>query len=275
MLTSASPSDLLGQYSGIFLKPLRSQQKSNLEKAAQGTLVLQDFEATQVDLLGAYDKDITPNRTWWFRFNQLPTLGWASGVWTESHHARDFIEFNFGVINNWVAHSAEQLPLKWHDHASAFRMKNMADWYVTVANHSAEHDKDLQVLAELIDEHLQWLCEDRNYSRRTNHGFEQARFMMSVASEMPGLPTSKQALELALLRLQDEIRFAFTGQGVHKENSPGYQWFMIKVMQEAKVMLDGYELSLPDIDFRKMLNRAKRFLDAIALPDGNPPTKPQ
>lgn len=271
MLTTTTPRALLGQYAGIFLKPLRNNQKSHLKQAAQGILLLEGFEATQVDLLGAYDKGITPNRTWWFRFNQLPTLGWASGIWTESNHARDFIGFNFDVVNNWVAHSSEQLPLKWHDHASAFRMKNMADWYVTIANYSTKHDKDLEVLAEIIDEHLQWLCEERNYSRLTNHGFEQARLMMSVASEMPGLPTSTQALRLALLRLQDEICFAFTGQGVHKENSPGYQWFMIKVMQEAKLMLDGYGLSLHDIDFRDLLSMAKSFLDAIALPDNSLP----
>lgn len=268
---SPGPKALLGKYSGLFLKPLRPQHIRKLEKATKGFLVLQDFGAIQVDLQDWYDRDITSNRTWWFRFNQLPTLGWASGVWTESHHARDFIEFNFDVINNWASHSSEKLPLKWHDHASALRMKNMADWYITVANCSTEHDSDLEVLAKLINEHLQWLCDDKNYSRRTNHGFEQARFMMSVASEMPGLPMSRNALEIALLRLENEIRFAFTGQGVHKENSPGYQWFMIKVMQEAKAMLDGYELSLPDIDFRKMLNRAKRFLDAIALPDNSLP----
>lgn len=271
MLMNAGPRALLGPHSGIFLKPLRSQHKRALKQAVQGALVLQDFEPMQIDLLRLYNKALTSNRTWWFRFNQLPTLAWAAGVWDESNHGYAFIDFNFDVIKNWVGHSNDQLPLKWHDHASALRMKNMADWYITVASHSTEYGEALERLAGLIDEHLQWLCEDKNYSRRTNHGFEQARFMMSVASEMPGLPASTKAIELALHRLQDEILFAFTGQGVHKENSPGYQWFMIKVMQQAKAMLDGYGLELPDIEFRKTIDRAKRFLDVIALPDNSLP----
>lgn len=271
MLIEKSVNQLIGVHSGKFLKPLNTINLKFLEDAYNNTLKLSDFEPLDVDLLGDYNSSITSNRTWWFRFNQLPTLNWASGLWCEGEGTERYIDFNFSVIENWHLKSDELVPLKWHDHASAIRAKNLTNWFITVSNFTDNYSKELEKLAAIIETHLVWLCNEKNYSKKTNHGFEQARLMISVAAELPGLPSANYALRLGLQRLQDEISFAFTAQGVHKENSPGYQWFMIKVLQEAKEMLDGYGLELPDVNFDKLISRAKKFLFAIALPDNTLP----
>lgn len=271
MFRELGPRSFLGKHAGVFFKTLKPYERLMLERARGGCLSLDGFDSVKLNMVGPYSKDIVSSRTWWFRFNQLPTLSWGSGVWDGANEAHDFIDFNFSVIENWINHHADDLPLKWHDHASAIRLRNLVDWFITVARYSSTHDGSLWKLIALIGEHVQWLSQEKNYSRHTNHGFEQARYLLSVVSELTGLPDSISVQELALARLQDEIDFAFTRQGVHVENSPGYQWFMIKVLQETKTMLEVYGLALPDVDFEQIVGRAEDFLEAIALPDNSLP----
>src|SRR5690606_16367267 len=105
---------------------------------------------------------------------------------------------------------------------------------------------------------------------RTNHGFDQSDILLRTCLIFPDCNELKAARTVSRERLLDEISFAFTDQGVHKENSPGYHQYMmarLKSLSAYKELGDDELAATGEI----VLENAKRFLKAITLPDGTLP----
>jgi len=68
-------------------------------------------------------------------------------------------------------------------------------------------------------------------------------------------------------RLLEEVNFAFTEEGVHKENSPGYHVFMMHRLEKL-VRLKAIGGEVVGVEAKKIQDGAERFLEAITLPDG-------
>jgi hypothetical protein len=219
-----------------------------------------------------YDFDIT-NRTWWWTLHQLLPLEWACGDWSSLKSDisyKEIDEFNYRVINNWVDNSEGSI-LQWHDHASAMRAHALSRWLIQIKLYGTAFENLEPKLIKMLEQHLNWLIQECNYSRNNNHGYEQSRIMLAIACDLPGLSNSEKAKNIAISRLIKEIDFAFTIQGVHKENSPGYHWFMINVLNDLRIFLITYQLELDGVDLDNLISKAEVFLEQIALFDNTLP----
>lgn len=258
------------------LPALKLQELERLNAAMLGNLMLGNFESETINLLSTNGNINNSNRNWWWHFQQLPTLRWAFGNWLSFEHnlqLEDVLTFNKKMLVNWLS-LADSVPLKWHDHATAIRMQNLADWLKLLCcfgGNSSEELEHIELVKKLIEHHLKLLMQEDFYSKHNNHGFEQARISLLVATEIPELILANEATLLAITRIEDEIRFAFTEEGVHKENSPGYHWFMLKQLLSLRTFLSENNYSLDSIDFDKLISKAERFLNHIALSDGSLP----
>lgn len=215
----------------------------------------------------------TDDRNWWWQVQQLPFLKWYICSFDLLDEEQKLNNFNYVAkcLENWSIKAKDSgvSPLVWHDHASAFRLRHLLQFYLFL---TVEFKSKLQLQAEiatLIDEHLLFLDQDSNYSCFTNHGFDQALEVYTVCL-MLGEESNVKYKETAYNRLVIELEHAFTTQGVHKENSPSYQKYMITRLTAVKELATLGDSSLSEVA-KKIVDKAQIFFECITLPDGSLP----
>ncbi|MDP5138133.1 heparinase II/III family protein [Rheinheimera baltica] len=257
------------------------KNKAEYEKLKQAVysaqINLNNFAPSQIDLRSFAWQLEGKDRNWWWQLQALPFLNWyvSSYQLQSAEEQQSFLQFCLSAFECWclyAEHNANS-PLNWHDHATAFRLRNLVNWFTHCVYNQLDNgfasDKRLQSFTVLLNKHLCWLAEDTNYSEHTNHGFDQALVMYTVALSLPNAGM-EQFLQLGKSRLIAELKHAFTDEGVHKENSPGYQKFMLGRVKTL-VNLD----SLGDIEVSSLakdyVEKAEAFLKALTLPNGELP----
>ena len=159
-------------------------------------------------------------------------------------------------------------PFAWHDHATALRAERLLALWERTRRSPAFAAHRAPLLA-LLREHGRRLAGRALYSPHTNHGFTQARVLVLLALALPELPEAPAWLETGERRLRDEIAYAFTPDGVHRENSPAYHLHMLQELQRVSDLYAAYGRSCPEAT--ATLARALPFAAWILLPDGTLP----
>lgn len=246
-----------------------------LELAMEGTLVFNDFEDATIDLTSFDWREGSENRNWWWQLQQLPVFRWyvqSSQLWMPEGRQRDVHEFLVSVVRNWNSRAnvrRSSSPLVWHDHGSAIRLKHLVDFYALHAARDDDADSKL-LMHHLLVQHVKFLLNRKNYSQNTNHGFEQAETLYRCGIVFPNNKWMSFAGHIGQERLTKEIEFAFTSQGVHKENSPGYQRLMVSKLRALQALADhSKDETFTELD--ETIRAADRFLSALTLSDGSLP----
>lgn len=275
--------DLLRAASSEAIEYIRSEIKSDSKSDYRKLKKLFNDRVFEANNFSDFNLDITyfdwqhedRDRNWWWQLQALPFLNWFCSSFQlqdKAERSRNYELCRDGVLR-WIeqASTNDQSPLAWHDHASAFRVRNLANWLLFCHIHGLGLDKDLKAepLADLILRHLDWLQQEENFSRHTNHGFDQSMIALKISLMFAGDKFDAYR-NLNRKRLTEEVSFAFTEQGVHKENSPGYQKMMlIRIRQIAAFSYFGErEISAMG---QRYIESAENFLSAVTLPDGNLP----
>lgn len=233
------------------------------------------FEDSELDILSFDWQGLERDRNWWWQLQALPFLNWYANSFelqTQEERSRYF-SYCLDAIHCWIKHAKQNKdsPLAWHDHATAFRVRNLSNWLLFC--HSAgcpvSDDTRTAQFASLIIEHLGWLQEDKNYSRHTNHGFDQAIIGLTIGLMFAGNDFERYR-QTNRERLKDEVTFAFTDEGVHKENSPGYQKMMLGRLKQLKTLAQLGEQEISQVG-ECYIEKAEAFLRAVTLPNGSLP----
>lgn len=230
------------------------------------------FDDANIDILNFDWQGVDHDRNWWWQIQALPFLSWyinSLKIQTEEQKTR-FLLLCLDAVNNWIIKGKinNASPLVWHDHAAAFRLRNLTTFlvYSILMGLPLANATRAESLARLIFEHLEWIQNDNNYSKNTNHGFDQAMIALTVSS-MFSCNDFEAYLKCNRWRLNEEISFAFTEEGVHKENSPGYQKMMLIRLRQLKNLA-----ILGEVDVSRKagayIEKAEAFLSAITLPNG-------
>lgn len=164
-------------------------------------------------------------------------------------------------INAWSSRFADapiEADFPWHDHATALRLDRLSRVALQMPTGQ---------LTSLAARHAALLLEESFYSRHTNHGFDQALSLMLASLAFPHHPESGRWQQIGVARLEDEIRFAFTDEGVHVENSPAYHMGMIGNLNRARRLLQAVGAHAVLIGFDKLFDQALQFLAWVTRPD--------
>ena len=118
------------------------------------------------------------DRTWWWKIHQLQPLMWYVKN-NEYRNNESLFSFTLSILLSWIklASHEDKSPLAWHDHATAFRFINIIYWLVDAATHKKLNkidDESLNIIFDSIYEHFVYLIDETNYSRHTNHGYDQS-----------------------------------------------------------------------------------------------------
>lgn len=234
-----------------------------------------NFDDTELDVCDFDWQSLERDRNWWWQLQALPFLNWFTNSLELQSDAeiRRYFSMCLDSISCWVSKAKEnkKSPLVWHDHATAFRLRNLANWLLFCHSRGLPVGDDARTesLADLVVEHLDWLQKDDNYSKFTNHGFDQAMVALTI-----GLMFDREDFELYRQqnreRLKGEVTFAFTEEGVHKENSPGYQKMMLGRLKQLRTLAPLGEEEISELG-ESYIENAEAFLKAITLPNGSLP----
>lgn len=243
-------------------------------KIVKGQLILKPFAVTSIDNWNLWEKNPFQNRTWeWslhsFSFiDQIIAYHSISGDDTILDCIKD-------AIDSWEERyfdlSGITFEFIWHDHATALRAENFLYllYYIQkYASNWAEKNIDFLIKTEYM---VFWfgakLAEDDFYTEHTNHGLEQVRVLLLLGMYFYHDEWSR----IAENRLLSEIKFSFTDEGVHKENSPAYHQFVFKVF--LRILQEYPQDTLSEVrkHFTKIAPRALQFLTHILRPDSNLP----
>ncbi|WP_455887290.1 heparinase II/III family protein [Pseudomonas rustica] len=274
ILATATPEAYL--YIKNTIKPDSAVDYQKLKRLFDSnTLIAKSFEDANLSITEFEWQGIDKDRNWWWQLQALPFLNWfvnSKKLQSDEETSRYF-SMCLKAINCWIANAQfnHNSPLAWHDHASAYRARNLTNWmlFCITENLLSNEDERAVLVAQLITTHLQWLMDDNNYSAYTNHGFDQAMISLTIALmfEGKGLEPCRQ---LNRKRLINEISFAFTDQGVHKENSPGYQKMMLTRLKQLRTLGDLGDAEISALG-KKHIHNAESFLRAVTMPNGNLP----
>ncbi len=259
--------------------------KSNSDFAERGRKMVKDSVVQLGPFPGVkycldWNQDPLNNRSWQWRWGSLSALAYLIAFHAESGDQRA-LEIGMELISNWkdmfISSDPTDTDLNefvWHDHGTALRAEHIL-WFYCYAQDieftALVNDKELNIL-NLMHRHGEILARDTFYSEHTNHGLEQARVLMLLASSARSLWDEAPAWEaVALCRLSSELNFAYTEEGVHVENSPAYHIFVFKVFISIIQEFDKDELGELSTEF---MSKAKLILDYIThvlRPDGLTP----
>ncbi|PQZ64940.1 hypothetical protein CQ050_18030 [Achromobacter sp. MYb9] len=263
--------------------------KKNLDFSARGEEIIRSgkvrlgpFPATDYKL--DWYQNPLDNRTWQWRWGSLSAL-----LYIIAYHqiTSDSSALNVGIelIEEWSKQFSESRPgdenlseFVWHDHGTALRAEHILLFLGYLSELPSRQIWEggcahfVEASASLLERHASILADNAFYSAHTNHGLEQARVLLLLASVFEnGWEHAISWQETALARLQSELDFAFTSEGVHVENSPAYHIFVFKTFIS---IVQTYTKSGHSELAKAFLPKAKKILEYIVYvlrPDAHVP----
>ena len=174
------------------------------------------------------------------------------------------------LVNEWRNRFFRLLPpeaeFPWHDHATAYRLERLCRARLVMETEKIADPEFAQILEHLAGVHGTVLAREDFYSRNTNHGFDQAVALYMAAFVFPEHPQAAAWAVLARERIRAEVAFAFTDEGIHVENSPGYHAGMIANLARAERIMEatgGQNV----LNLRSIIDGAVEFMAFILRPD--------
>lgn len=130
--------------------------------------------------------------------------------------------------------------LSWNDHTTALRLNNIMYLF--------EYSRKIETTNEFVSSlltavyiHCQVLSEPRFYSEFHNHGLYQSYILYWTSCVFPEFLDAEKWKELGLERTTSEVLHAFTEEGVHIENSPGYHKSQLENIIKINQIFINYE----------------------------------
>ena len=212
----------------------------------------------------SFTLDPFKDRSWRFWFQNLS--------WLPSH---------LDILAEDIAQKqAEYVALKWimfiqdkksdpeffyHDHSLAYRAINLIECMDFFS------DEMRIVLIHHLTEIGTLLVSPLEDNALSNHAFDQAIALFLISDFLTSSPFSKAWQEISLARIERELDYSFTNDGVHVENSPSYHHGMITNIHRSlsKVLKISPHQAIQN--HRSDLAKSIPYLAWIIRPDGKVP----
>ena len=232
------------------------------------TFSFNGFPDVKIDLLADWTANPVNNRSWQWNtasFNFMPAL---LGYHQASADARA-LDFAIAAIESWRSARPKLRDYEFanHDHATALRAENSLYLMAHLVQEKLAPDARPGVRRLILQEAAR-LSQEELYSEHTNHGIEQSRILAFVAHAFPKVKSSAEWWRLALSRLEKEMAFAFTPEGVHVENSPAYHLFVCNAFLKAVYALPVDQTAGLRKTVDDTMAKAMDFATHVIRPDG-------
>lgn len=165
-------------------------------------------------------------RSWSYDLHSWNFIGSILQAHDETHEPR-YLRSALVVALDWASRHTQPwsdgAPMAWYDMAVGLRSYRMG--YVLQAAASAEMlaPQDHDLLWASLEVHRELLADDRNISLHSNHGYYQIAGQLALGRRFRDASSAmEQLFRQGQQRLRVMIDLQFTGEGIHREHSPGY-----------------------------------------------------
>ena len=173
----------------------------------------------------------------------------------------------------FAAHEAEQRQgqgFLWNDHAVAARIAVLAKLWRHVRESPEFPAASSRAILSLVERSGRLLAKPSQFTVRTNHGVVQNLALLQIAAAFPAFPESGAWRRLALERLNVQLPFYVSVEGVVLEHSAEYHLFGAELLAMA-VRLSVLNGLAPEPVLVDAAKKSRLVLDRLIRPDGTLP----
>ena len=220
----------------------------------------------EIDQDFSFCLDPYDDRSWRFWFQNLSWLEGHLDSLNEESRTEQFDK----IILAWMQHidtkNNNDDEFFYHDHSLAYRAMHLINCRKYASRHTVG----------LVDQHIADIgsllispLEDNSLS---NHAYDQAIALFLIAYQLPFEDSRKVIWEaISLQRIERELSYSFTDDGVHVENSPSYHHGMITNIHKSLTKVLKITEHSKIRQHLANLNRSVPYLTWIIRPDGKVP----
>jgi hypothetical protein len=191
----------------------------------------------------------------------------------EQTHDRRFLDLATRRVLDFAAHEAGQRQgdgFLWNDHAVAGRISVLAKlWRLVRESPELPIASSRQILS-LVERSGRLLAKPTQFTVRTNHGVAQNLALLQIAAAFPALPESGAWRRLAVQRLNVQLPFYVSREGVILEHSANYHLFGTELLTMA-VRLSVLNGLMPEPSLVDAARTSRQVLARLMRPDGTLP----
>ncbi len=158
----------------------------------------------------------------------------------------------------------------WNDHAVAARVSVLTRLWADVRQRADLQPEDAAAIAAFALRSGRMLARPGQFTVRTNHGVVQNIALLQLAAAFPAFAEAARWRELAVERLQLQLGFLVSDEGVVLEHSAEYHAFGLETMTVAIRLLQLNGLPVPPA-LALAASRATGVLSQLLRPDSSLP----
>lgn len=215
------------------------------------------------------------DRNWEWSFHSLSFIDCLFSGFISSNDPWYLIRLKWIVQDWWKDNFKADFPSKefsWNDHTIPNRLHQFLRIFEFVRRNNALDNDFTKAVLRAIYWHTRILTEEKPlYLKNHNHGLVQSDVIFQVSQIFPEFTLSEEWKNIAKKRLNNEITFALTSEGVHKENSPGYHAWVSAYCTRINNFSEHYTGHSITKNNDKLQEEGLRFLTTITKPDGRLP----
>jgi uncharacterized heparinase superfamily protein len=181
-----------------------------------------------------------------------------------------YIERARVLAERWIADAlAARSREVWDDHATALRAITLARLWHAWRTLDDETPGFAASMLSAAVAHAAVLADEREYRPSHNHGVVQAYALLALGLVFPGLPGADRWVALGRARLIGQLADNVSVDGLHREHSPAYHFFVLRHFLDARALAGAHGLELP-AEFAERLAAMARAGLHLLKPDGTP-----
>jgi len=171
---------------------------------------------------------------------------------------------------DWEAQQHDPIGFLWNDHAIAARISVIVNLWKHMRGDADATSAQKEALIGLAMRSGELLAKPKLFTVRTNHGVMQNIALLQIAAAFPLLPKSEYWRDLAIQRLELQLGYYVSEEGVVLEHSAGYHLLGTYLLATAArlVRLNGMT---PSARLLGAVESTEKFSRMLLRPDGTLP----
>ena len=173
----------------------------------------------------------------------------------------DFMEDNYDSVELPSAYS-------WYDHSVAYRTIYAIDFWREWLTLGEKDERFTAAFVGFIWRHAKYLEKEKYYSKKTNHGMYANIAQLRLSLAFPQFRDADRWREMAIARMEKQLKDNYTADGIHKEYSTSYHILTTKLVSRFRADCTAASNLTLSPDFDSLIETARRNIAWLIHPEG-------
>ncbi len=177
------------------------------------------------------------------------SLEWLAEILDAGEQTGDsrYLDGARGLIARWLKeclYREGDLRINlWDDHVTALRAIALCKAWTAFQANAHPTESLMQDLAYALVRHARKLALKAFYRPRHNHGVTQGYALLAIGLTLPTHSQAKRWVDLGRSRLEQQMAANVSADGLHREHSPFYHFYVLRQFQQAHRLAHAHDLA--------------------------------